>query len=348
METQAKEKEGASEETRDLNVGYHQFVGTLKKRDEGQREQLEWFWGYLTNEIKGNREAAEQALKMTWSEIYKVLTGHDDEETLETFLEANARLRKLEEAKRTTLIKTCVVKRIIEAFDYARDTCSMVSVIGSTGRSKTFTALWWAAENNHGRTTYVRVPSSGTRRAFVTALCAAKGISKNKKTSLLESRLFSAFGQRNMIIVDEAGHLLSRVSKSTGAYEIVRDLHDICGCAIGLIFTDVYFDDMRSPELVEYHEQFLGRMKYIVRIPPLVRRDEVRALVANFKPNPSEALVDLALRLARERDGKLRTLCEDLQGAMEFARNKHREMSVEDLKISSAWRKNGSYWAEDK
>ena len=165
-----------------------------------------------------------------------------------------------------------------------------------------------------------------------------------KKTSELEDRLFRAFTSRNILILDEAGHLLPRSGRGTGAIELVRDLHDICGCAVALIFTDVYLDDMRNGVLADYYEQFRGRIKYEVTIPALVRRDEVKAAVNVFKKNAPDKLVDFALRVARERDGKLRTLFEDLQRAKEFAQDEGREMTDEDLKVASNWRKSGGYY----
>jgi len=335
-------------EKRDVNFGFHQFTEGVTRYASGEREQLEWFWGYLIDELKQSREAAADALKMEWSEIYQVMTGAAKPELLEGCLEAIARLRKLEAANRTRLAETSVTRHIVEALNYAKEFCAMVSITGPTGRSKTFTAKHWARENNHGRSIYVRCPSAATRRSFVTALCRARGLNAQKKTTELEDRLFRAITARNVLILDEAGHLLPRSGRGTGAIELVRDLHDICGCAVALIFTDVYLDDMRNGAMADYYEQFRGRLKYEVSIPPLVRKDEVKAAVSVFRKSPPEKLLDFALRLARERDGRLRTLFEDLQRAKEFAQAEGREMNVEDLKVASDWRKSGKTYADEE
>jgi hypothetical protein len=52
----------------------------------------------------------------------------------------------------------------------------------------------------------------------VQQLCRASGIGVNgKKTSDLESRLFKAFDFRNVLIIDEAGHLIPRCGTGTSA-----------------------------------------------------------------------------------------------------------------------------------
>ena len=121
-------------ERRDVNVGFHQFTEGVRQYKQGEREQLEWFWGYLVDELKQSRDAASQALKMDWQQIYIVLTGGANAEMLETCMESIARLRKLEAANRTRLAETSVTKHIIEALNYAKEFGAMVSMTGPTGR----------------------------------------------------------------------------------------------------------------------------------------------------------------------------------------------------------------------
>ncbi len=245
-----------------INIGGNIFKDGIARYTREEQDLLEWLWGYSFDELKGKKSSLEEAVGYDWTVLHKVFTGGYDA-SLTRICEAIERLKKQVAAGRTKLVKTIVAKRIIEALDYARDTQSMIAITGPTGRSKTFTARHWARENNHGRTRYLRMQSGGTRRTIVTQLCRSCGIGVNgKKTADLESRLFKAFDFRNVIIVDEAGHLLPRCGQGTSAIELLRDLHDMCGCAVVLIFTDVYIEEMRNGRLSSYFEQFIGRIKY--------------------------------------------------------------------------------------
>ncbi len=85
-----------------------------------------------------------------------------------------------------------------------------------------------------------------------------------------------------------------------------------------------------------------------MKIPVEVRKDEVSAVVKSFVKEPSTKLLELALRIARNRDGKLRTLFEDLTRAKEFASSEDREMSDKDLKLASDWRLSGGVWPDEQ
>ena len=243
-----------------------------------------------------------------------------------------------------TLVETIVSKRIIEALNYCRDLSSMIYVSGCTGRGKTFTSQWWSSQPENSRAKYLRAPSNCSRRALVRLLCQACGVASTGATLQMEDNLKRSLGPRDVIIVDEAGHLLKSTS---GAIELMRDLHDSAKCGVALIFTDVYIKQLRNGHTADYFEQFLGRLEFQVEIPKLPRRDEVRAVVASYVIKPSEELVSYALGIARNREGKLRTLFTDLNRADQLAKNEDRAMNLADLKLAVQWRQSGGAWPED-
>jgi hypothetical protein len=122
----------------------------------------------------------------------------------------------------------------------------------------------------------------------------------------------------------------------------------MCGCGIALIFTDVYLDEMKHGSLSSYFEQFIGRIKFELTIPTDVLRAEVKAVVESFTPEPSLKLQQFAYSVAQNRDGKLRTLFEDLQRAKDWAQAHGKEsISFNDLLKAVEWRKSGGIWPED-
>jgi hypothetical protein len=330
-----------------INIALNMLKASIPVYGEKEQELLEWLWAYAFDELRGSKNALVKAIGEDWMTIYRAFTGKLSH--VENFC------AKIEDLKKRLvnsihLVNTVVTDRVQEALNYARDKHAMVTITGPTGRGKTITAHYWARNNNHGRSKYIRVPSGCTRPGLVRELCRCCGISTNgKKTSLLEARLRSSFGPRNVIIVDEAGHLMPRTGRSTIAIEFLRDLHDMCGCGVVLIFTDVYLSDMRGGSLADYFEQFIGRIKFEVQIPLNVLKAEIEAVLTKFHPDgsPPLKLFKYAHSTAQGRDGKLRTLFEDLERAKEWAKSHdRRNIRYEDLRIAVDWRKTGGLWPD--
>ena len=330
-----------------INISLNMLKAGTAVYEEREQELLEWLWGYAFEELRGSKNALIKAVGMEWKPIHNAFTGQ-----LNAIGSFCARIEDVKKrmVNSLKLIDTVVTRRVQEALDYARDKHAMVTVAGPTGRGKTLTARYWARNNNHGRSKYIRVPSGCSRVTLVQELCRACGISVNgKKTNLLEARLRSAFGPRNVLIVDEAGHLMPRTGKSTNAIELLRDLHDICGCGVCMIFTDVYVSEMKHGSLADYFEQYLGRIKLEINIPKKVTEDEINSILAVYHPDgtPPLKLFSFALVTARDRDGKLRTLFEDLDRAKAWAKSQGRSnINFDDLKTAVDWRKSGGVWPD--
>ena len=328
-----------------INIGLHIFRTGIRRYTDEEQELLEWLWGYTFDVLGNSKIELQRALGYEWPFVYGVFTGSYDGE-MGAFCNAIRELRQRADEK-MPLVKTVVTERIIAALDYARDWSAMVTITGPTGRGKSYTAQYWARMNNHGRTRFIRVPCGCSRRQLATELAQKSGIgSAGVKKDILERRLFSAFTARNVIIVDEAGFLLPRSGRAD-ALELLRDLHDKCGCAIAMIFTDVYLKEINNGPMADYFEQFRGRIKYGVPIPNRIFRGEVEAAVKAFTKEPSRSLIEYAYTTTQARDGKLRTLYEDLRRAKDFAMQQNRQLALGDLKAAVEWRKSGGVWPEE-
>lgn len=329
-----------------INISLNIFRAGIKRYQPDEQELIEWLWGYAHDVLGNSKSELERALGYDWRFIYNVYIGiHDG--SLDAFCARIAEL-KLKAAAKMPLVETIVTKRIREALEYARDYSAMVTIKGQTGRGKTYTVQHWTRQNS-GRVRYVRCPSSCTRKTLTLFLCQQCGISgSGMKSGALEQRLFKAFNGRSVIIVDEAGHLIPRNNGvGTAAIELLRDLHDERGCGVVMVFTDVYLKEMKSGALADYFEQFFGRIKFSLEIPDKVLRSEVDSVVRSFCPEASPKLVEYAYSLAQRRDGKLRTLFEDLRRASEWAAKNDKKLALEDLKLAVDWRNSGGIWPEE-
>ncbi|MDD5484222.1 MAG: AAA family ATPase [Kiritimatiellae bacterium] len=327
-----------------INIGMNIFRKGIAGYEQKEQQLLEWLWGYTMDELGGSKNALQKKLEIDYETVRLAWIGKL--EAVGALCEEIERL-KYRTVNSVRVVDTIVTRRITEALDYAKTLSSMVTVTGPTGRGKTLTAQHWARENNHGRAKYVRVPSDCNRMTLVRELCKKCGIGTNgKNRGDLEARLRSAFGSHNVIIADEAGHLMPRAGM-TSALELLRDLHDMCGCSVVLIFTDVYLSELKYGRMRNYFEQFRGRIKFTVEIPEKVIFEEVEAVVKAFNPEAPLELVKYAHQAAEDRDGKLRTLFEDLDRAQGFARRKGRDrIALSDLEIAIEWRKSGGVWPD--
>ncbi len=326
---------------------YDAFQVSLNNCTEAERDKLEWLWGYLHGALGKSKSRLTAALGVAWEPIADAFTGRLQGNARADLFDAIDALKR-RAARNKPLVRTVITDRIIEALDYARDYSAMIYVSGPTGRGKTYTAEWWANENNHGRSKYLRIPSECSRRALVRLMCQVCGVACRGNTTEMEENLHRALSPRNILIIDEAGHLLSKSGRPGGAIEFLRDLHDTTKCGVGLIFTDVYLKEIKSGYAADYFEQFLGRLEFPVEIPKLPRRDEVRSVLQAYFDDPAEDLVNYALAATRERDGKLRTLFKDLARAEEYAAAEGRKPTKADLQLMVQWRKSGGAWPDDR
>ncbi|MBP5586665.1 MAG: ATP-binding protein [Lentisphaeria bacterium] len=247
------------------------------------------------------------------------------------------------------IVETCVVRNIRDGLNYARMHHTMIRITGQTGRGKTFAAADWAARDKNA--VYVRIPAGCTRTMLLKLIARSFGYTGTRFTgpaladAVLRGEMLT---EKNLLILDEAGHLMPRGSRSsTLPLELVRDIYDVCGCAVALIFTDVYIQDMETGYWKDFLEQFRGRITFRVDIPARIFREEVEQIVASFVPNPGQTLVDMAWESVsdpKRKDGNLRRLFENLKWAKQLAGAKGHALGADDLKVVFAYVEDGGRW----
>jgi DNA transposition AAA+ family ATPase len=98
--------------------------------------------------------------------------------------------------------------------------------------------------------------------------------------------------------------------------EILRDIFDQTGCALGLIATERFKHELTKSEYM--FEQVLGRIGMPIRIPPKLREQDVFPILNQYIAKPSNDLRAEALRIANEM-GRLGILVETLKIASRMA-----------------------------
>ena len=313
-----------------------------------ERDLAEWLWGFYVNVLNKSAAALKAESGLSAEEINALfrtaLDGFSEKARADVF-RAVAALRS-RTTRNIPLVLTAVTRRILDTLDYCRDHQTMTYICGPTGRGKTYTAEFWAEKNNHGRTHLVRCPSSCSRATLVKVIADSFGVSRTGSVADREQLLFRAVNRRHVLIIDEAGHLLNQAG-TRSPIEFLRDLHDITGCGVCMIFTDVYLPEFTQGKNRDYFEQFIGRIEYPLEIPKLVRKDEIRSIVRAFVPEADKEFLDLAMSEARGRKGKLRTLFRDLTTAKGLAESKGQVMNYDHFADAVAFREEKGAWTED-
>ena len=332
-----------------ITFGPAVFARGIAKYPEGVRERLQWLWGYNFAQLGNSAAELSKRTGIPTQVLIDAFIGRF-EGNWNYIAEAIDKLRKATAAA-MPIVETCVVRNIWNGLTYAKRDHTMIRITGQTGRGKTYAAKCWAAANNHGCSRYLRVTAGCTRTQLLKQIARTFGFTNTHFSGpVLEDALLKGdiISEKNVLILDEAGHLMPRGSRSsTQPLELVRDIYDVCGCGVALIFTDVYISDMEKGYWADFLEQFRGRITYKVDIPKHIFREEVEQIVNSFVPNPSRTLVDLAYEsMTRKKDGNLRRLFENLRRAKLQADQAGREMDAHDLSVALDHNDKAGIWPQ--
>jgi DNA transposition AAA+ family ATPase len=189
---------------------------------------------------------------------------------------------------------------------------------------------------------------SGGLRAILEAIAKAAGVGHGRNSSALMDVLERSFDYRHTLIFDEVARLLPGRSANLAALEFIRRLHDVSGCGIVLVSTEVFGREMRSGRLSDWFEQLLGRIEVPLQIPFKVSRQEVAEICDSFcgDREPSPDLVKLGREIANG-PGRIRLLFTLLRHAAMLARKKKEALNAAHLQAAKDFRENVNRWPED-
>lgn len=188
--------------------------------EEAERDLLVAFFRWnIDPQHPMRREEAAARVGFSANLIYQVLTGvyrNPDKslrrpppkliEQIKTFLALEAKRFALGETK---FVLTPTARKIVTAFDLARESQSIVFIWGPSHIGKTWTAeLHYVPTNNHGKTIYCRMKAASGLGGMVRAMADAAGISDASNTASLIERIKRATSANTLWILDEV-HLLA-------------------------------------------------------------------------------------------------------------------------------------------
>lgn len=179
----------------------------------------------------------------------------------------------------TQLVITPTLKKIVTACELARESNSIVFIVGPSHVGKT-----WAAErhytpnNNHGRTVYIRLQAASGLGGMVRRIAERVGVSPKGNTADLVASIKHALSQDMLIIIDEV-HLLAhtyRAGSFHNCMEVIREIHDETRCGMVLMFT--LLDQVKAASQKEL-QQLWRRGVHKVMLPAMPSKGDLAAIL---------------------------------------------------------------------
>jgi len=336
-----------------INIPDNLLQAGISSYSEEEQDDIQWMFTFARAELGGSRDRMCETFDLDWTTIVRIAQGKYGAK-LDNIVERIRDVRRrYQESGASTFVQTVVTRKVFEVLDYALagdlEGGRIVMISGDSRRGKTAAAKEWCRQNNHGHSVYVDCPVTGGLRALMTEVADKVGVNAGRKTADLQDRILKSFHPRRILVVDEVLRLLPtrRGDRRPTELEFIRRLHDVTRCAVALIATPVFEQEMQSGWLRNYMEQLVGRIADPIAIPPRVFRSEAREICATFTRNPSEAMVGLAHRISNE-PGKFGVLFELLRQAAGAAKRRGETLNENYLGAAYKRRKDRHNWPEEK
>jgi len=282
-----------------------------------QRKTMEQAIEVMTTNLLWDHDAISSAMGRAWTTVARFLQGKpqgDIGEVIADFARLVARYGA------TTLVRTPIVDDYERVLANCRHDGRMGAIVARNGRGKSTTVRDWARRTPRARAVVVQCPSQCTRGDLVSLLLAALDVTvEGAKQPDRERALREHLTARHMLIVDEAGYLVSDRRK-TSPLRMLQDLHDLCGCPVVLVMRPAEWDALVAGRTVYEDEQLLGRILHRSIVRFSYKSAEIEPILRRFCGDPSKSLRAAVRDQLSRQVGGLRALCADLSLAADFAR----------------------------
>lgn len=286
---------------------------------EEARGLLLWFHQHVLDAGMTMADAGK-AIQYDGSTVFRVLKG-TYEGSMEKVCSAIESYKRIAEERSTIqanqIVENSITRMIGAGLDYALSNNSITLIIGESRMGKTESAKLWRDANNHGTSVFVTAPPVGGTKVLMQRLAMAVGVNKNKSVADIFDAVTRSFNKNRILIVDEAHRLVPNDRRGSAVnIEILRDLHDQTGCALALIATQRFSDELQKSSY--QFEQILGRIGMPIRLRRTIPLKDIKPIVEQYLPEPSKELMDQCGAIANEQ-GRLGILVETLKVSSRIA-----------------------------
>ena len=276
---------------------------TASLDNEEHKEAIRWLYGWAREKRYGWKEL-EAETKISTTSLYRLFSG-TYQAKLDGIVERIHSYRKVAEERASIrkigFVETSIARKMFKAFEYAMLSQSMVFVYGISQIGKTFTALHFKDENNHGRTKYVRLPASAGVQLCMKEIAKACFVSPKSSFENLRERVLNSLDGDNLLIIDELHQVFLSYQKGSAVkvLEVLREIHDRTHCGMVLIGTRQLKKELMLGSHVELLEQFK-------------RRGVLEIMLPNTPPAKDLTKISSAYGLTEEPTGEAEELRKDI------------------------------------
>ena len=315
----AQSSEAAKASSNNARINIPLNMDNWRHLPDQTQQTLLWFHQHCLDE-RLSLAGAGEAIGYTTTTIYRSLHG-TYEGNMDNVISAIESYRKTTTLRGTIqqnqIVRNGIVRLIHGGLDYAMANNSITLIVGESRMGKTCGAKLWRDANNHGRSVFVTAPPIGGSKTFLRRIAAAVGVNKNLSMAQMFEAIERAFNPHRMLIVDEAHRLQPGDARTNPVnIEILRDIHDMTGCALALIATERFNDAMQRSKY--QYEQVMGRIGMPVRLRREITKGDIRPIVAQYIANPSAELLGKAKAIAND-NVRIGILVETLKVASRIA-----------------------------
>lgn len=231
-------------------------VKATEHLDPEVRDAIRWVQRHGVSAGITRAQLAERLLKPNGegydaNSVYQVLTGrrNDNPGSLQAFAQAVQRLRRrLSESEAITgegFIQTPITKLVWRVCQSALRKHRLAFIFGESQIGKSTAVTEFARCHNHGTTVLVRMPTAGALGKFQAELCGRLGIAQHRRNEDLSRRIFDAFDESMLLVVDEAHQCLYGPT-GTITLDWIRELHDRRRCGVVIVATEALRQSLNS------------------------------------------------------------------------------------------------------
>lgn len=309
--------------------GGEKVIEATKALPDHQRDAIRWLFHYCIENGLTMQQASE-SIRFDKTSVYRVMTGKYAAKP-DGIVEAILSFKKLVEQRdfisRPNFVDTETSKKIHKICESALIYNSISFIFGESQIGKTTALLEYARRNNHGRTKYIRMPSSAGIQLMMKEFAVACAVSPRSCFEQLRERVLRAIDRNHLVIVDEVHQTFVSYHKKArlSSLELVREIHDRTGCGMVLCGTNVLKEELQQGEHKKLLDQLRLRGIFTLQLPAVPTRKDLDAIAVSYGLAPADGEAEqLMLHIAKSYG--LGKFCKFLAAASRHATKKGEKM----------------------
>lgn len=259
---------------------------------DDQRSAIRWLHAHAS-ELDLSLADVGKLIRYDESVVHKVFHGRYEgnlANVVKEIVAGRALYEERHKGKQLSFIETALARRVWQVCSASLEYQRIGFIFGDTQIGKSIALIKFRDDHNHGSTIYVSMPTGGSLTLFLAALAKALRISPQQKEKELIRRIFEAFDDRMLLIVDEAHQCLYSKGETRGArtIEFIRELFDARKCGVVICGTNVFRDEMDTGRFAGILKQAKRRRLVALQLPSIPTGTDLNLFAAAYALAPAD------------------------------------------------------------